>query len=96
MADRTSRQEANIETIEDGRRATVVAGAIREVVDEQMRANITLLMAMYRGGKIDHDAMVGKIAECTALDDLMSNLETRGLRGDIAANREFNDAKKQS
>ncbi len=87
------RQQANLDKMEDGRRATAVAGAIRDVVDVAMRANVTLLMAMYRGGKIDHDMMVGKVAECAALADLLSDLETTGLRGDIAAQREFGNAK---
>ena len=51
---------------------------------------------MYRGGQvgpISHDMLIGKAAEITALADLLSDLETVGLRGDIAAKREFGDAK---
>lgn len=85
--------ERNLELIADGRTATVVAGAIKVFVDDKIRENVTLLTAIYRNGKIDHDQLVGKVAEITALLDLMSDLESVALRGDVAAAREFKDAK---
>lgn len=85
--------ERNLELIEDGRRATIVAGAIKGTVDNKIREHVTLLTAIYRNGKIDHDQLVGKVAEITALLDLMSDLESIAQRGDVAAAREFKDAK---
>lgn len=89
--------QRNIEAIDEGRQATVIAGAIRPYVDNRMRQNVIELMALYRNGAvrpIDHDMVLGKVAEITALSDLLSDLENTGLRGDIAARREFGDAPK--
>jgi len=85
--------QRNIEAIDTGRKAIMVAGAIRDAVDEQMRVNITLLIAMYRSGSIDRDLLVGKVAECAALVDLLEGLESKALQGDIASQREFGHAK---
>jgi hypothetical protein len=88
-----SNQHLNIETIEDGHRAVAVAGYIRETVDDQMRMHVTGLISIYRNGKIDHDQLVGKVAEIAALEGLMSELENRAQRGVAAANREYNSGK---
>lgn len=82
-----------IDTIEEGQRATMIAGAIRQHVDDQMRAHVTSLIYIYRQGKIDHDLLVGKVAEIAALEGLMSSLENAVLRGHVAANKEYGNAK---
>ncbi len=89
--------ERNIELMEEGRQATVVAGAVRGYVDDRMRERVIELIAMYRNGAvgaISHDMLIGKVAEITALSDLLSDLETVARRGDVAARREFGDAQK--
>lgn len=86
-------RQHNIDTIEDGQRAVAVAGYIREEVDNQVRMHVTSLIAIYRQGKIDHDLLIGKVAEIAALEGLMSELENRAMRGVAATNREYNSAK---
>jgi hypothetical protein len=89
--------QRNIEAIEEGRQATVIAGAIREYVDSRIRDHVIELMGMYRSGAlhpISHDMVLGKVAEITALSDLISDLESKAMRGDVAARREFGDAEK--
>lgn len=89
--------ERNIEAIDEGRQATVIAGAIREYVDERMREHVIALMSMYRNGAvgvISHDMLIGKVAEITALSDLLSDLENTARRGETAARREFGDGEK--
>lgn len=88
--------QRNIDAIEEGAAATAVAGAIKSTVDEKMREKVTLLMSYYRGGKIDHDMLVGGVAEITALADLMSDLENKALRGEVAAKREFGEDAQKS
>jgi ribosomal protein L17 len=88
--------ERNIEAIDAGREATVIAGAIRGYVDDQIRQHLVSLMSMYRNvavRPVDHDQILGKVAEITALSDLISDLENVARRGDTAARREFGDAK---
>lgn len=88
--------ERNIEAIEAGRQAVAMSGAIRSFVDERMRDHVQGLINMYRAGAVrplDHDQLVGKVAEITALSDLLSDLESVARRGEVAANREFGDGK---
>jgi hypothetical protein len=89
-------RQDNIAQIEHGRQATAIGAAIQVYVDDRMRSLVTDLMAIYRNGAmgpISHDMLIGKVAEITAMADMMSDLDNAGLRGDIAANREFGNAK---
>lgn len=89
--------ERNLEAIEEGRNATVIAGTIRPYIDDRMREHVLALMAMYRNGAvgaISHDMMIGKVAEITALSDLLSDLESVARRGETAARREYGDGQK--
>jgi hypothetical protein len=84
-------QEANLSAIEEGIRAVAVAGAISDVIEDTIRVHVTSLIAMYRQGGIDHDMLIGKVAEIAAMEALLSNLESKARRGDAAANREYNN-----
>jgi len=86
-------QERDIELMEDAAEARSVEAAIKAVVDEQMRIGVTKLMSIYRQGKIDHDMLVGGVAALAALDDLMSNLESKQMRGVVASQKEYGNAK---
>ncbi len=82
-------QQRNIELIEAGREATLVRAAIKSVVDEQVTVAVSHLMSMYRQGSIDHDMLVGKVAEITAMDNLLAELESRERRAETAAQKEL-------
>jgi hypothetical protein len=84
-------QERNLSDIADGAMATQLFHALQDVVDDQQRICAQSLVAMYRQGGIDHDMMVGKVAEMAALQTLMSNLEAKQQRGYVAAQKEFGD-----
>ena len=86
-------QERDMELIEDAIEARTVEAAIKETVDEMMRVTVTKLMHIYRAGKIDHDMLVGGVAELTALDNLMSNLESKQVRGIAASQKEYGNGK---
>jgi hypothetical protein len=89
--------ERNLEAIEQGQQAVMVAGSIRTYVDDRMREHVVALMGLYRNGAvgaISHDMLIGKVAEITALSDLLSDLESVARRGETAARREFGDGQK--
>lgn len=87
-------QQQNIERIEAGREATFVRGAIQGIVDDQIRTSVVHLVSMYRQGGIDHDMLVGKVAEIAALESLMAELDSRERRAEVAIEREFGNGKK--
>lgn len=86
-------QERDMELIEEAMEARTVEAAIKDVVDEAMRQGVTKLMYIYRDGNIDHDMLVGAVAEIAALDKLMSDLESKQMRGVVAAQKEYGNAK---
>lgn len=87
-------QEHDIEKIEEGREAILARAAVRQLIDDQMRVAITLMIAEYRGGDIRHDFVIGKVAELAALEGLLAEFDAREQRGIVAANREFNRGQK--
>lgn len=82
-------QERNIDRMERGKQATVVSAAIEEVLQDYEQSTLTMLRALYRSGKTDHDVLVGKLGELVAMDNLRSELETRQRQGDLAAMKEL-------
>lgn len=87
-------QERDHEMMERGSQAALVAGYVREVVDELFRDKVTLLIAQYRQGKADFPMLLGTAAELAALEGLMSELENRERRAAAAAERELNRGQK--
>lgn len=87
-------QERDLELMEQGSLAVNIAAATRDVVDNMIRTKFLRLLAIYRQGKIDHDQVVGLVAECAALEEFLSDLESMHRRAEGAANRELNSGKK--
>lgn len=87
-------QERDHELMEKGSQAVLVAGYVREVVDDIFRQKVTLLIAQYRQGKADFPLLLGATAELSALEGLMSELETRERRAAAAYERELNRGQK--
>jgi len=82
-------QDANIEKIEKGRAATLAESVINELVEDHINVCITQLIQMYRSEVINHDVLIGKVAEIAAMHGLMNELETRQRIGHIAAEKEM-------
>jgi len=82
-------QDANIEKIEKGRAASLAESVVSELVEDFINGCIAQLIQMYRGGEVNHDQLVGKVAEIAAMHGLMSELETRQRIGNLAAQKEF-------
>lgn len=78
-----------IETIEEGKLATLTANYLFEPVQEAREKAIKKLISCYRAEKTHHDILVGIAAELSALDALMSGLESTQLRAEVAANKEY-------
>ena len=84
--------ERNLDKMGEGQRAAAVMSAIDEVLAEQIHNKTVLLISHYRGGVINHDYILGAIAEISALDSLRSTLESRYRQGISAAQRELGHA----
>lgn len=85
----------NEEKIERGKEAVFVESVIAPLIEQRVRIILNHLVSMYRGGDIDHDKMVGKIGEITAMYNLISDLESVQRQGDIAAEKEFGSAEEK-
>lgn len=78
-----------IEIIEEGRQAVQVAAYISEPIKEYREKVVKDLVNRYRSEDTGHDRLVGGIAEISALDSLMSNLENKARLGNVAAEKEY-------
>jgi hypothetical protein len=81
--------EVNMEKITQGRAATVAEAVVGELVEDHVNMCLGHLVQMYRSGDINHDAMIGKVAEIAAMQGLISELETRQRLGNMAATKEM-------
>lgn len=85
-------QSQRLERIERGRLATQAASFILEPIMESQNKVLRKLINAYRAGKADHDTILGGIAEITALDNLITELNNAQTQGEAAAEQEFNNA----
>lgn len=83
----------NFEAIERGQQASVIASVVAPYVQDRITAYVQQLAGLYRGGQYTHDQLLGKVAEITALLNMMSHLESDQRSGDIASQKEFQGAK---
>ena len=89
-------QHRNLETIQDGRNATIVAGVVRPYIDERIYLLMHNMAGMYRSKQLNHDILVGTAAQMSCLLDMLSDLDSKARQGDIAANKEIGRAKTQN
>lgn len=82
-------QSQRFERIERGRQASQAAAFILEPIQESQNKVLRRLISAYRAGKADHDTLLGGIAEITALDSLMTELNNAQVQGEAAAEQEF-------
>jgi len=80
-----------MDTMEDGREASIVASIVVPLINTRITNYVQQLAAMYRGGQYNHDSLLGKVAEITAMLNLIADLESKQRRGDVAAQKEMGD-----
>lgn len=59
------------------------------VIQQQIDAAVNLMVANYRGEKTSHDLMLGKVAEISALQGVLSSLESLIRQGERAMEQEI-------
>jgi len=79
----------NAEKIETGQQASMIASVVVPYIHEKITEYVQQLAGLYRGGLYTHDQIIGKVAEITALLNLMAHLEGQQRQGDIAADKEY-------
>lgn len=82
-------QSQRLERIERGRQAVQAAAFILEPIMESQNKILRRMINAYRSGKADHASLLGGIAEITALDNLITELNNAQTQGEIAAQQEF-------
>lgn len=78
--------------MEAGQDAAIVENFIRPIIDGIIRDRVLALTNLYRSNDTDHDQLLGRVAEISALRGLIEELESRQRQGIIARNRELGDA----
>lgn len=87
-------QQDRLDTIEQGKRATVVKGVVDEYVSYQVGKITSRLVAAYRGGSLTHDQILGGIAEISALFTLVNDLASEQRAGESAMKQEIEHGQK--
>ena len=82
-------QTQRLQRIERGKQAVMAATFILEPIMESREKILKRLMAHYRAGTATHDLLLGGIAEMTALDNLVTELNNAQTQGEAAAEQEF-------
>ncbi len=81
-----------MQTVEQGRDASIVKAMVRDVIDHQMLMANQSLINQYRQGNIDHDLMIGKIGEMAGLQNLLAELDSRERKGTNALDKVVTNA----
>lgn len=82
-------QAQRLHRIEKGKQAVQAAAFLLEPILESREKALKKMIAAYRGGTVTHDLLLGGIAEITALDNLVTELNNAQTQGEAAAEREF-------
>lgn len=82
-------QERRIEAIAGGREAVAMMGVLRPYIDSRVTNLVHLMAASYRAKTADFPYLLGIAAQVTCLMDLLSDLDNRAKRGDIAMQKEM-------
>jgi hypothetical protein len=85
------RRLERMDVMEEGREASIVASVVVPLINTRITNYVQQLSSMYRGGQYNHDMLLGKVAEITAMLNLISDLESKQRRGDVAAQKEMGD-----
>lgn len=94
MVNMTSSDEQHhrLEVIAEGREAVALMGALRPYIDSRVMHLVHLMAARYRAGTAEFPFLLGAAAQITCMMDLLSDLDNRARRGDIAMTKEMRDA----
>lgn len=79
----------NLDKMEVGATAAHIWAQLEPILQSEYVAIVNELVAMYRGQSINHDVVVGKIGELSALMYLQDHLESRHRRGMDARGKEL-------
>lgn len=82
-------QEANHAKMEAAAEAASVLAIMGPIISEQISTAVNHMVSSYRGGSTPHDFLVGKVAEITAYQGILSTLEVRIRQGEMAAKKEM-------
>ena len=84
-------QEGRLEAIQHGREASAVKGLIHPYIDNRISGLVMRMAVAYRSNQANHDLLLGTVAQIAGFMDLLSDLESHALRGEVAANKEMNN-----
>ena len=85
----SDRRAANMETIQRSDEASALKGILDTYLNETIRGLLGSLVGHYRSSQIEHDILVGKIAEISALMALGASFDAEMRAGDAARDREY-------
>jgi len=80
-----------LDTMDRGREAGFALAVVVPLINTRITNYVQQLAGMYRGGEYTHDQLLGKVAEITAMLNLISDLESAQRIGDTAAQKELGD-----
>ncbi len=83
-------QEARLAKIDRGVEAGAAEAVIGPYIREAVENKLQLLIGSYRGKTLEHDEMVGAIAEISALRMLLSTIQSDQRQAERAAQEEYN------
>ena len=86
------RNNRHLYQIERGNQAMSIRGVIAPFVNQKIQDAVAALVAMYRGGDIKHDLLIGKVGEISVLMHILGQLEVEQARGQQAMQKEMKDA----
>lgn len=85
-------QAERLAKMEEGKLATAAHAFLQEPLLHLRERAIAYLINSYRSGHTEHDRLLGAVAELATLDNIVKHLANVQLQGEIAANKEFNNA----
>lgn len=69
-------------------------GILRPYIDHRVQNLVLRLASAYRDSNAEYPVLLGVAAQISCLMDLLSDLDNRARRGDIAMQQEIKDAEK--
>jgi len=82
--------------MEQGEQAAIMDTLVRPIIDRMIRDKVINLTAIYRSGEADFNTLLGRVAEISALDMLLHELDARQRQGIIARGKELGNAAKEA
>lgn len=80
--------------MEIGAHAAIALSIISEPIQELRESIISDIISRYRGRDVDHNSLIGAVAELAALDKLTTLLQSKQRQGEISAEKELTNAER--